>query len=269
VVEGLIAGKVAVITGAGSGVGRAAVQLFTEHGARVIAADIDRASVEESVALAGKAGGEARAVVCNVTDETAVIAAVKAAVDTYGRLDIMYNNAGITASISAGGQLKTILDASMEEIQRIESVNVHGVIFGCRAAIRQFVAQNSGGAIVNTASIAGLIGFGGAAYGATKGAVVSLTRALAIEWGAHGIRVNSVCPAGMLTHFGGLDPDSPNAQAIRSGMGSIYPLGRAIDPRECAGAALFLASDLANSITGVSLPVDAGLSAGVKIQRRK
>jgi NAD(P)-dependent dehydrogenase (short-subunit alcohol dehydrogenase family) len=267
--EGLIAGKVAIVTGAGSGVGRAAVQLFTEHGAKVIAADIDRASVEESVALARKAGGDARAAVCNVADEAAVNDAVRAAVEAYGRLDIMYNNAGITASISAGGQLKTVLDVSMEEIQRIEAVNVHGVIFGCRAAIRQFVAQTGGGAIVNTASIAGLIGFGGVAYGATKGAVVSLTRTLAIEWAASGIRVNSVCPAGMLTHFGGMDPQSPNAEAIRSGMGSIYPLGHSVDPRECAGAALFLASDLANSITGVNLPVDAGLSAGVKIQRRK
>lgn len=267
--EGLIAGKVAVITGAGSGVGRAAVQLFSEHGARVIAADIDRASVEESVVLARKAGGDARATVCNVADEVAVNAAVKAAVDAYGRLDIMYNNAGITASIGSGGQLKTVLDISMEDIQRIESVNVHGVIFGCRAAIRQFIAQNGGGAIVNTASIAGLIGFGGVAYGATKGAVVSLTRTLAIEWGASGIRVNSVCPAGMLTHFGGMNPQGPNAEAIRTGMGSIYPLGHAVDPRECAGAALFLASDLANSITGVNLPVDSGLSAGVKIQRRK
>jgi NAD(P)-dependent dehydrogenase (short-subunit alcohol dehydrogenase family) len=269
VVQGLIEGKVAVITGAGSGVGRAAVQLFTEHGAKVIAADIDRASVEESVALARQAGGDARAAVCNVSDESAVNATIKAAVDAYGRLDIMYNNAGITASVSPGGGLKTVLDTTMEEIERIESVNIHGVIFGCRAAIRQFIAQNGGGVIVNTASIAGLIGFGGAAYGATKGAVVSLTRALAIEWGASGIRVNSVCPAGMLTHFAGMDPQSPNAEAIRSGMGSIYPLGHAVDPRECAGAALFLASDLANSITGVNLPVDSGLSAGVRIQRRK
>jgi NAD(P)-dependent dehydrogenase (short-subunit alcohol dehydrogenase family) len=268
-VQGLIAGKVAVITGAGSGVGRAAVQLFSQHGARVIAADIDRTSVEESVALAKKAGGNARAVTCNVADEAAVNATVRAAVDAFGRLDIIYNNAGITASISSGGGLKTVLDTTLEEIQRIEAVNVHGVIFGCRAAIRQFVAQNGGGAIVNTASIAGLIGFGGAAYGATKGAVVSLTRTLAIEWGAQGIRINSVCPAGMLTHFGGMDPQGPNAQAIRTGMGSIYPLGHAVDPMDCANAALFLASDLANSITGVNLPVDAGLAAGVKVQRRK
>jgi NAD(P)-dependent dehydrogenase (short-subunit alcohol dehydrogenase family) len=265
--EGLIQGKVAVITGAGSGVGRAATLLFAKHGAKVIAADIDAASAEESAALAKKAGGEARAVTCNVADESAVIAAVRAAVQAYGRLDIIYNNAGITSSISTTGKLKTILDTEMKEVERVTAVNVHGVIYGCRAAINQFVAQGGGGAIVNTASIAGLIGYGGAAYGATKGAVVSLTRTLAIEWGANNIRVNSVCPAGMLTHFGGMNPDGANAEAIRTGMGSIYPLGHAIDPIDCANAALFLASDLASSITGVNLPVDAGLAAGIKPRR--
>jgi NAD(P)-dependent dehydrogenase (short-subunit alcohol dehydrogenase family) len=244
------------------------VLLFAKHGARVVAADIDLASAAESAALAKKAGGEARAIACNVADEASVIASVKAAVESYGRLDIMYNNAGITASVSASGKMKTILDTQLSEIERVTAVNVHGVIFGCRAAINQFVAQGGGGVIVNTASVAGLIGFGGAAYGSTKGAVVSLTRTLAMEWAASAIRVNSVCPAGMLTHFAGLDPNAANADAIRAGMGSLYPLGHAIDPLDCANAALFLASDLSASITGVNLPVDAGLSAGVKPRAR-
>ena len=265
--QGLIQGKVAVITGAGSGVGRAATLLFTRHGARVVAADIDLAAAEDTVALARKADGEARAVACNVADESAVIGAVRVAVEAYGSLDIMFNNAGTTASIGADRKLKTILDMQLEEMERVQAVNVHGVIFGCRAAIRQFLAQQSGGVIVNTASIAGLIGFGGAAYGATKGAVVSLTRTLALEWGASGIRVNSVCPAGMLTRFAGMDPEAANAEAIRAGMGALYPLGRPIEPMDCANAALFLASDLASSITGVNLPVDAGLAAGVKPRR--
>ena len=265
--EGLIQGKVAVITGAGSGVGRAATLLFGQHGAKVIAADIDSAAAEESAALAGKVGCQARAVACNVTDESSVIAAVKAAVETYGRLDIIYNNAGITASIGSGGKLRTILETPLSDIERITAVNLHGVIFGCRAAITQFLAQGGGGSIVNTGSIAGLIGFGGAAYGATKGAVISLTRTLALEWAANGIRVNSVCPAGMLTRFGGMDPQGVNVEAIRTGMAALYPLGHAIDPMDCANAALFLASDLAASITGVNLPVDAGLAAGVKPRR--
>jgi NAD(P)-dependent dehydrogenase (short-subunit alcohol dehydrogenase family) len=265
--QGLIQGKVAVITGAGSGVGRAATALFTKHGARVIAADINLSAAEESVALARESDAEARAIACDVSNESAVNAAVQAAVDAYGRLDIMYNNAGITASIGSGGKLRTILDMQLSDMERVQAVNVHGVIYGCQAAIRQFVAQGGGGVIVNTASIAGLIGYGGVAYGATKGAVVSLTRTLALEWGASGIRVNSVCPAGMLTNFGGLNPLAPNAEAIRTGMGAVYPLGHAVDPLDCANAALFLASDLALSITGVNLPVDAGLSAGIKPRR--
>jgi NAD(P)-dependent dehydrogenase (short-subunit alcohol dehydrogenase family) len=222
-VEGLIAGKVAVITGAGSGVGRAATLLFARHGAKVVAADVNLASAEETVALVKAEGGEARAAGCNVADEAAVIATVKGTVAAYGRLDIMYNNAGISASISSDGKLKTVLETSIKDIERVEAVNVHGVIFGCQAAIRQFLAQGRGGVIVNTASIAGLIGFGGTAYGATKGAVVSLTRTLALEWAAQGIRVNSVCPAGMLTHFGGMDPQGANAEAIRSGQCSAVP----------------------------------------------
>lgn len=265
--EGLIKGKVAVITGAGSGVGRAATLLFTRHGAKVVAADINIAGAEETVRLVKNERGEARAVTCNVADETAVISTIKAAVEEYGRLDIVYNNAGISASIGPDRKLRSLLEMEIKDIERMEAVNIHGVMFGCRAAIRQFLAQESGGAIVNTASIAGLIGFGGAAYGATKGAVVSLTRTLALEWAASGIRVNSVCPAGMLTRFGGMDPQATDAAAIRSGMGALYPLGHAIDPMDCANAALFLASDLAASITGVNLPVDAGLAAGIKPRR--
>jgi NAD(P)-dependent dehydrogenase (short-subunit alcohol dehydrogenase family) len=266
-VEGLIAGKVAVITGAGSGVGRAAAQLFTRHGSKVVAADINLESARETVALIKAEGGSAQAVACNVADESAVNAAVKTAVESYGRLDIMYNNAGISASIATDRKLKTLLETSISDIQRVEAVNVHGVIFGCQAAIRQFLAQGRGGVIVNTASVAGLIGFGGTAYGATKGAVVSLTRTLALEWAADGIRVNSVCPAGMLTHFAGMNPEDADAESIRSRMGAMYPLGHAIDPMDCANAALFLASDMAASITGVNLPVDAGLAAGVKARR--
>jgi NAD(P)-dependent dehydrogenase (short-subunit alcohol dehydrogenase family) len=261
--QGLIEGKVAVITGAGSGVGRAATSLFASHGAKVLAADIDRARVEETVAMVRAAGGEVRATVCNVTDAAEVTRLVREAVETYGRLDIMYNNAGITASTQPGKGLKALVETTDEEIERVQRVNLGGVIHGCQAALRQFESQGGGGVIVNTASIAGLIGFGGVAYGASKGAVVSLTRTLALEVAAKGIRVNSVCPSGMLTHFGGLDPTGPMAERIRSGMGARAPLGRAIDPMDCANAALFLASDLAACITGVNLPVDAGLSAGV------
>lgn len=263
--EGLLEGKVAIITGAGSGVGRAAVRIWTEHGAKVIAADIDLANAEESVKLAGANQGQAKAVKCNVADPAEVDAMVAAAVETFGRLDIIYNNAGITILPQPGTGLRRLVDAPFEEMKRVEDVNINGVIYGCQAAIRQFEKQGSAGAIVNTASVAGMIGYGGVLYGTTKGAVVNLTRSLAIEVAEQDIRVNSVCPAGMLTHYSGMDPDSPNADQIKAGMGRAHPLGRAIDPGDTATAAMFLASDMASNITGVNLPVDGGLTAGRKV----
>ena len=267
--QGMLEGKVAVITGAGSGVGRAAVKLWTQHGARVIAADIDLAGAEESVRLA-EAGERAVAVACNVADPDAVDAAVRLAVERFGRLDVMYNNAGITVNPVPGVGLRRLTELPAEEMRRVEDVNINGVVYGAQAAIRQFEAQasggkGSGGAIINTASVAGLIGYGGVLYGATKGAVVALTRALAIEVAEQGIRVNAVCPAGMLTNYSGMDPDSPHKDRILEGMGKAHPLGRAIDPADTAAAAMFLASELASNITGVALPVDGGFTAGRKV----
>jgi NAD(P)-dependent dehydrogenase (short-subunit alcohol dehydrogenase family) len=263
--QGLLEGKVAVITGAGSGVGRAAVKLWAEHGAKIIAADINLPSAEESVQLAGAQQGQIKAVQCNVADPDSVDAAVALAVATFGRLDVIYNNAGITVNPVPGVGLRKLIDLPHDEMRRVEEVNINGVIFGAQAAIRQFDAQGGGGVIVNTASVAGMIGYGGVLYGATKGAVVQLTRGLAIEVAEKNIRVNSVCPAGMLTHYSGMDPDSPNKDAILTSMGKAHPLGRSIDPADTAAAAMFLASDLASNITGVNLPVDGGLTAGRKV----
>lgn len=261
--QGLLKDKVAVITGAGSGLGLATALLFARHGAKLVVADINAEAVEKTAAQVRAEGGAAKAMVCNVADKAAVDALVRAAVDTYGRLDIIYNNAGITLSPRQGERRTRIIDASPEDIARLEGVNINGVLYGCQAAIRQFEQQGGGGVIVNTASVAGLIAWGGAVYGATKGAIVNLTRALAMEVAAQGIRVNSVCPGGMLTRFAGMNPEGPMAEQIKKGMGARHPLGRDIDPMDCANAALFLASDMASNITGVNLPVDGGLSAGV------
>lgn len=261
--DGLVQNKVAVITGAGSGVGQAASLLFARHGARIIAADVDPGRALETAEQIRAEGGDAQPQQCDVADPAAVRALIQAAVSAYGRLDILYNNAGITVLPDPSRGPKTLTETSPDEIARVEAVNINGVLYGCQAAIAQFEAQGGGGVIVNTASVAGLIGYGGVVYGATKGAVVALTKALALEVAAKGIRVNSVCPSGMPTRYSGMDPDGPNAERIRQTMAAAHPLGRPIDPFDCANGALFLCSALASNITGVNLPIDGGLSAGI------
>jgi NAD(P)-dependent dehydrogenase (short-subunit alcohol dehydrogenase family) len=154
--QGLLEGKVAVITGAGSGVGRAAVKLWCEHGAKVIAVDIDLPGTEESVRLSGAQQGQVKTAVCNVADPAQVEAAVQLAVETFGRLDIIYNNAGITINPVPGQGLKKFVEATPEDMKRVEDVNINGVFYGAQSALRQFEKQGGGGVIVNTASVAGL-----------------------------------------------------------------------------------------------------------------
>jgi NAD(P)-dependent dehydrogenase (short-subunit alcohol dehydrogenase family) len=195
--DGLLKGKIAIITGAGSGLGRSAAQVFARHGAFVAACDIGEAGIADTVRVVEGEGGRISGHICNVADEAAVDALVALVVETHGRLDVIYNNAGITVMPDPVKGLVGLVDTPTSEFDRIQAVNVGGVLNGCRAAIRQYKAQGHGsGVIVNTASVAGLIGYGGVTYGATKGAVVSLTRTLALEVAHLGIRVNSVCPAG-------------------------------------------------------------------------
>ena len=264
--DGLLQGKVVIITGAGSGVGQAATYLFTRHGAKVLAADLNGEAIEKTVAAVQAQGGNAVAQACDVASMSAVDALVAAAVKAFGRLDVIYNNVGITIQPKPGQPPRNFLNTTQEEIDKLYAVNVGGVLNGCRAAVRQFESQGGGGVIVNTASVAGLIGYGGVVYGSTKGAVTTLTRTLAIELAPQNIRVNSVCPAGMPTNFigGGVSM----SEAARASMAASHPLGRPIEAIECANAALFLASDLASNITGVNLPVDGGLTAGVPLRRR-
>jgi NAD(P)-dependent dehydrogenase (short-subunit alcohol dehydrogenase family) len=259
--EGVLKGKSVVIMGSGSGVGRASALLFSSQGARLVLADIALPAVEATVAMVKEAGGEAQAIHCDVAKKADVVAAVKLAVETYGRLDVIYNNVGIPSPRLPVGGVKTLAQNSEEDIDRLMDINVKGVIHGCQAAVDQFLAQGGGGVIVNTASAAGLMGWGGTLYATTKGAVVNLTRALAMEVAKHGIRVNSVCPAGMATPFI-TGVDGVLSEEVWTQMGKMHPLGRMIEPIEAARSALFLASDLSSNTTGVNLAVDGGMSAG-------
>jgi NAD(P)-dependent dehydrogenase (short-subunit alcohol dehydrogenase family) len=264
--QGLLEGKVAVITGAGSGVGRAATQLFARHGAKVVAADVNAEAVAETVALVTAAGGEAIAQTCDVSKAEQVSALIAKAVERFGKLDVMYNNAGITNPPKPGDTgVRKLVQVEQDEIDRLYGVNVNGVIYGCQAAARQFQAQGGGGVIVNTASVVGLIGYGSVLYSTTKGAITTLTRSLAMELAGDGIRVNSVCPSGMPTNF--MPGVSASAASLAS-LAATHPLGRHITAEDCANGALFLASDLSANTTGHNLPVDGGLSSGQTMKRR-
>ncbi|MFC4595829.1 SDR family NAD(P)-dependent oxidoreductase [Sphingobium tyrosinilyticum] len=258
----LLEGKSVVIMGAGSGVGRAASLIFARNGAKLICADLVAERNEETVGLIREEGfTDAQAITCNVVKEADVQAAIDAAVSAYGRLDVIFNNVGIASPVR-NNALVRFDEITDEDFDQLNDVNFRGVGNGCRLAIRQFLKQGDhNGVIVNTASVAGMVGWGGVLYGATKGAVIQLTRGLAIENAKNGIRVNAVCPAGMITNFGAGSAPRVVTPELESMYGKQHPLGMPISPEDCANAALFLASDMARNITGVALPVDGGYVA--------
>jgi len=257
----LLTNKVVVITGAGSGVGRASARRFGEEGAAVVCADIDLDSVKETVAELEAAGSQAVAERCDVSEDADVAAAVASAVGHFGRLDVMFNNVGIpTPRLGMSFEEHTL-----EDFERLAAVNFRGVFLGCKHAVVRFKEQGDGGVILNTGSVAGLVGWGGTVYGATKGAVHQLTRAVAVEVAPFGIRVNAICPAGMpYTGFmaaGGMTVSGADLDAVAAHTGSMHPLGRPITAEDCAEAAVYLCSDGAANVTGVLLPVDGGYVA--------
>ena len=257
----LLENKVAIITGAGSGVGRASALRFAAEGARVVCADVNSEGAKETVRLVEAAGGTAIAVACDVSQDADVAATVSAAVEQYDRLDIMFNNVGIPTP-RLGMKFE---EHTLDDFERLSAVNFRGVFLGCRHAVIRFKEQGGGGVILNTGSVAGLVGWGGTVYGATKGAVHQLTRAIAVECAPDGIRVNAICPGAMpYTGFmaaGGLDlpPDALDQVAQAAGAG--HPLGKPITAEDCAEAAVYLCSDAAANVTGVLLPVDGGYVA--------
>ena len=243
-------GRVVFITGGGAGIGRATVLACRAAGAVLAVTDIDGAAAEAIAAEIRVGGGDAHAAALDVADEGRVDAVVAEMLARFGRIDALVNNAGVGARSPA-------LELSSERWQHVLDVGLSGTFYCSRAVGRHMVEQRRG-AIVNVASIMGLSGGGlypNPAYHAVKGALVNLTRALALEWAPHGVRVNAVAPA--FTRTALVEPllaDSAMAQAILDAT----PLGRLVEPEEVAAAIVFLMSDAAAMITGHTLPVDGG-----------
>jgi len=257
----LLEDKNAIITGAGSGVGRASALRFAEEGARVVCADLNLDGAKETVRQIEAAGGTAVPIGTDVSKEDDVVAVVAAAVEQFGRLDVIFNNVGIpTPRLGMSFEEHTF-----DDYLRLTAVNFGGVFLGCKHAVIRFKQQGSGGVILNTGSVAGLVGWGGTVYGATKGAVHQLTKAIAVECAPHGIRANAICPGAMpYTGFmaaGGMQVPADALDQVAQAAGAGHPLGKPITAEDCAEAAVFLCSDRAANITGVLVPVDGGYVA--------
>ena len=255
----LLEGKSCVITGAGSGVGRAAAVLFAEHGASVVVGDVRDAWVAETVGLVEAVGATAVGVHCDVSREDDVEALVACAAAELGRLDVMYNNAGVSTPRPG----LSFVEHTQADWDRLLGINLMGMVYGCKHAVLQFRRQGGGGVIVNTGSVAGMVGFGGVPYGVSKAGGILLTKSLAMEVAREGIRINAIAPATLLTNFGRDEQDAfkPRTEEEIELWGSFVPTGRASTPQDCANAALFLASELSANTTGAVIPVDGGYLA--------
>ncbi|MFN8525584.1 MAG: SDR family oxidoreductase [Chloroflexota bacterium] len=253
---GLLDGRVGLVTGAGSGIGRATSLELARQGARVVVADVSEDGGRETVDAIEKAGGDAIFVRANVVDEAEVKRMVEASVAAFGRLDCAFNNAGI-GGVSGGGPYATHEYPEAAWAQ-IVAINLTGVFLCLKHELAQ-MRQQGGGAIVNTASIAGLTGGFGAAYTAAKHGVIGLTRNAALEYAQQGIRVNAVCPGPVETPL--LARGLAAVPGREARWRELDPMGRFGSAEEIAAVVAWLFSDAASYVTGVAMPVDGGWTA--------
>jgi NAD(P)-dependent dehydrogenase (short-subunit alcohol dehydrogenase family) len=247
--------KVCIITGAGSGMGRVACEIFAREGAKVAAWDVVRESGEETAERVRAAGGDATFVPCDVADEASVRTAVAATVERYGGVDVLYNNAGIMPEAD-----HSVIDTSVEIWDRVMAVNVRGIFLCCKYAIPEMLKRERG-SIINIASFVALVGCSVPqdAYTASKGALISLTKSLAVQFRPHGIRTNAICPGPIETPL--MTEWLLKDEAAKQLRLNRQPAGRFGRPEEIVNCALYLASDEADWTNGAVMVVDGGITS--------
>lgn len=250
-----LTGKVAVVTGSASGIGREAAIRLAAAGAKVVGGDIDATGGEETATLCRAAGSESLFLTTDVTSEPDIAALIALAIDRFSRVDILFNNAGVT------GAKGPIEETSIDDWDRTQHILLRSVFLGIKHVVPHMKRQG-GGAIINNSSLAGHRGYRAIhAYSAAKAGVVNLTRSAAIELGEHRIRVNCVCPGYVLTPMHGFR--AKEGEDLADMLAGFQPITRTGQPRDVAGAVLYFASDDADWVTGVSMNIDGGAMAGV------
>jgi len=251
----MLKNKVTIITGAGSGIGRATALLFAKKGAKVVVTDIDRKGGEETARMISGSGGEVIFVEANVSKASDVEKMVKTVVGKYRRIDVLFNNAGVELP-------KNVVATTEEELHRIINTNLIGE-FLCLKFVIPHMIEQGGGSIINMGSVGGYVGYpDSAAYTASKGGVISLTRSTALDFAQHKIRVNCICPSIVLTPLvEGYISGSKEPEKVRETFMTMQPIGRIAEAEEVAKVVLFLASEEASYITGAIIPIDGGYTA--------